>query len=483
MERKLVLVTLGISVLALFSSSVCVGGADDTGRPPGPDFRVETVAEDVQVRSARLEQDQSRRPRITFSSDEGLSTAVRRSGQWQVISAASATSGALPVAELPDDFTQIAYASGGKGKVAVLARRANDNALYCFLRKDRSWQKEKIVDSGSASAGCLAMDGQGRAHVALSRDSREANYAVRTPQGAWLVYTVARSDSPVVRKSLSLDLVDGQPRMAFADDDSLHYVEFPPAESLLPPENLPEAPEDKAWNLVWQDEFSGEKLDGDKWQVPDQRRRDAWWTPRAVEVDGDGHLVIKAFKEDGKYFDACVRTRNRFEKAFGYFTARIRLQEYGGHWTAFWMWDPKMTRIGHKGMDGTEIDIMEKPWLDERVQHTLHWDGYGKHHGSAGHVSKNPGIMEGWHTFSLLWTPDEYVFYVDGEEEWRTSAGGVCQVPLYLKLSDEIEFDGWAGDIRDSTVPDEFLTDYVRVYDLVDKQTGEPVMKPKDYRD
>ena len=87
--------------------------------------------------------------------------------------------------------------------------------------------------------------------------------------------------------------------------------------------------------------------------------------------------------------------------------------------------------------------------------------------------------MKGWHTFSLLWTPDEYVFYVDGKETWRTTAGGVCQAPLYLKLSDEAAFQGWAGDVRKAKLPDEFLTDYVRVYDLVGAKTGKPVMKPK----
>jgi hypothetical protein len=32
---------------------------------------------------------------------------------------------------------------------------------------------------------------------------------------------------------------------------------------------------------------------------------------------------------------------------------------------------------GDGGRDETEIDIMEKPWLDDRVQHTFHWDGCG----------------------------------------------------------------------------------------------------------
>ena len=66
---------------------------------------------------------------------------------------------------------------------------------------------------------------------------------------------------------------------------------------------------------------------------------------------------------------------------------------------------------------------------------------------------------------------------MDGKEVWRTNAGGVCQVPLYLKISDEIGFGGWAGDIRKTPEPDEFLVDYVRVYDLVDGVNGKRVWK------
>ena len=250
-------------------------------------------------------------------------------------------------------------------------------------------------------------------------------------------------------------------------------------EKPTPKDTLPPAPKGQAWKLAWHDEFDGETLDETKWDVPEGKRRDARWSRKAVALDGKGHLAIKTLKEGDKYYDGCARTRGKFEHAFGYYVARIRLQKSAGHWTAFWMYGSGVGKVGHGGMDGTEIDIMEKPWLDDRVQHTLHWDGYGKAHKSKGHVSKNPGIMKGWHTYALLWTPDEYVFTIDGKERWRSSAGGVCQVPLYLKLSDEAQFKGWAGDVRKATLPDEFLTDYVRVYDLVDAKTGEPVMKPK----
>ncbi len=232
-------------------------------------------------------------------------------------------------------------------------------------------------------------------------------------------------------------------------------------------DKLPEAPEGKAWKLIWNDEFDGTKLDETKWEVPENPRRDGFWSRKAISLDGKGNLVISALKDGDKFLDGCVRTRGKFERAFGYYVARAKFQKEEGHWTAFWMFTPSVGKIGNEGRDGTEIDIMEKPSLDDEMNHALHWDGYGKEHKSKAHKFKVPGIMEGYHDFALWWTPEEYVFYVDGKETWRTKAGGVCQVPVYLKLSDEI--GDWAGDIKKAKLPDDFFVDYVRVYDLVDK--------------
>ena len=231
-------------------------------------------------------------------------------------------------------------------------------------------------------------------------------------------------------------------------------------------DQLPPAPEGKTWKLVWHDEFDGTKLDASKWDVPNNRRRDGWWSPKAVSLDGEGHLAISTLKDGDRYLDACVRTREKFEHAHGYYVARIKLQAQPGHWSAFWLYNTSVGKIGNEGRDGTEIDIMEKPWLDDRVQHALHWDGYGEAHKSKGEVATVPGVMDGFHTFALCWQADEYVFFVDGKETWRTAAGGVCQVPLYIKLSDEI--GKWGGDITMAKLPDRFLVDYVRVYDLVE---------------
>ena len=231
---------------------------------------------------------------------------------------------------------------------------------------------------------------------------------------------------------------------------------------------LPSAPQGKAWKMVWHDEFDGTKLDEAKWVYrPDGQRKGGWWDRSAVSLDGKGHLSIKTFREGEKVIDGCVTTMGKFEHAFGYYVARIQFQKQPGHWSAFWMMPRGFGKGAIGGRDGTEIDIMEKPWLDERLQHTFHWNGYGKDHKSEGKLIKVPGVMEGWHTFAIWWTPEEYVFYVDGKETWRTKGGGPSQVPEYILLSDEI--GKWGGDIAKAKLPDAFLVDYVRVYDMVDK--------------
>ncbi len=238
------------------------------------------------------------------------------------------------------------------------------------------------------------------------------------------------------------------------------------SDDLEPADDLPEPPEGMRWQLVWNDEFEGDTLDDTKWEAAgDWERRDGWWMKKAVYLDGEGHLVISTEKDGDRYIDGCVRTRGRYEKAFGYFVARVKLHTQPGHWNAFWLYNDCQGNLGEGAVNGAEIDIYEKPWLDDRVNHAIHWNGYGEEHQSVGYVSEVEGLMEGWHTYALWWSEDAYIFLIDGQEVWRTSEGGICREPLYIKLSDEI--GSWAGDIAEADLPDNFMVDYVRVYDLV----------------
>lgn len=253
---------------------------------------------------------------------------------------------------------------------------------------------------------------------------------------------------------LPIEIKDGRPILRWRDEWDIET-------------DLPKLAAGKELKLVWSDEFGGEKIDDTKWEVlGDSKRRDHWWLKEDSYLDGEGNLVLRTKKAGKRYSSGAVRTMGKFEHKSGYFQCRCILPVEEGHWAAFWLMCNGVTSIGNEGRDGTEIDIMEWPWRDGRVQHTLHWDGYGKAHKSKGKVSKTAGLSEGYHTFGLLWTEDEYVFYVDGRETWRTSAGGVSQVPEYIKLSEEI--GDWGGDIKKAHLPDYFIVDHVRVYDIVE---------------
>jgi beta-glucanase (GH16 family) len=224
------------------------------------------------------------------------------------------------------------------------------------------------------------------------------------------------------------------------------------------------APQPPGYRLVWSDEFDGQSLDLRKWDYRDLGpRRDGVNVKDCVTLDGRGHLVLTTKRVGREYHTAMIGTEGRFETCYGYFECRVTMQTERGHWSAFWLQSPTMGRhVGRPQESGTEIDIFE--YLvsrGDRVQHTLHWDGYGKDHKSAEKIADVPGLSEGWHTLGLLWSPQEYVFSIDGSETWRT-AEAVSHRAEYLILS--LEVGKWAGDIAQAHLPDRFLVDYVRVY-------------------
>jgi len=240
------------------------------------------------------------------------------------------------------------------------------------------------------------------------------------------------------------------------------------------PSQLPAVEEGREWRLVWHDEFEGPTLDETRWErIGDSPRRDGFWVKDDAYLDGKGCLVLRTRKDGQRYTSGAVRTRGKFEHTGGFWEARCKFHKQPGHWPAFWLMPAKGLKNEELGgAAGAEIDIMEKAWLTEKINHAVHWDGYGEHHKAEAHEVETPGLNEGFHTFALWWTPERYVFYVDGQETWRTNAGGASKVPSYAKLTEEI--GPWAGDIAEAALPDYFVVDYVRVYDLVDS-AGEAV--------
>lgn len=219
------------------------------------------------------------------------------------------------------------------------------------------------------------------------------------------------------------------------------------------------------YQLFWSDEFELPELDMEKWSHRSLgERRDAINIESAISIHDNNYLIIRTEKVADKYFTGMISTEGKFMTTYGYFEARVYLPRERGIWAAFWLQSPTKGReIDNVADSGAEIDIFEYLGNKRRkVQHALHWNGYDKEHlQSRSKVLRNRQLRNGWHTFGLLWTENEYVFYVNGEETWRTSEA-ISQRSQYIILS--VEIGEWAGKVRKANLPTDFVVDYVRVY-------------------
>lgn len=239
------------------------------------------------------------------------------------------------------------------------------------------------------------------------------------------------------------------------------------------------------FTLTWSDEFDGDRLDRAKWSLRawgayPQPRCDGYWCYETAKVE-DGKLhIASVYAEDGiaggpaGYYTTGLHTSGLFDQKFGYFEARCQLPEGYGLWSAFWLQSENVSNEDGSGRDGTEIDIYESFYSKQcwpkrdSVSSNLHWDGYGDAHRAAPvgwwHVKKP---YDTFHTYGLEWNENEYIFYIDGRESGRSTAGGVCQTELFLILSVEHVFQSWLKEDIRRNKPGEmtdFVVDYVRVY-------------------
>lgn len=236
--------------------------------------------------------------------------------------------------------------------------------------------------------------------------------------------------------------------------------------------------------LVFEDDFEGDTLSSTWWSYSDGRRKGGYWHKNQARV-ADGNLIIRTeYLEDGAYgpgwYSWRATTKGTFEQAYGYYEVRCILPSAQGMWSAFWLTNANV-KTDVPGTQASEIDIMESPlwktrWQRERglVTQNIHYGGY-----ELGHRYRNIAVSSAdqpygkYNTYGLLWTPEEYIFYINGKETGRSTFGGVCKEPLYMLLSTEVDgvggspSYGWSGKITKNSaeqMPADFVVDYVRVW-------------------
>ena len=237
------------------------------------------------------------------------------------------------------------------------------------------------------------------------------------------------------------------------------------------------------YELAWHDEFDGVALDTTRWTAMDRPWKGGVSTPDAIEVK-DGVLTIRTWDDaSGAHLTGHLGTYpGKFEATYGYFEARIRFHDSPGMWCSFFLYPPTYGQpIGDWGTAGVEIDTVEHRVVDgggfdnsDLVQFGLNWDGFGADWKMEHQVVGLPGrtrLYGEWRTYSTLWTPEGYVFYVDEVPLWSSSAA-LSHAATDLYLTCEVGDGGWAGSVpaggygsRDasSTWMD---ADWVRVWQL-----------------
>ena len=231
------------------------------------------------------------------------------------------------------------------------------------------------------------------------------------------------------------------------------------------------------YKLVWSDDFQGQALDTNKWVYwLSGPRRSAINVANAVSV-AEGKLTITSYTEAGRQYTGMISSEGKFAPVHGYWEARIRYADAPGMWSAFWLQSPTMGRpIGNTEQAGIEVDICEHRSsstegtnLAARVQHTLHWDGYGRFHKSKGHLTPDLKLDQGFHVYGCEVTTNGYQFYVDGQPTW-TEHDAVSNAKEFVILSSEIDDHAWAGHIPTAGYGDihhsqtKMTVDYVRYY-------------------
>jgi hypothetical protein len=230
-----------------------------------------------------------------------------------------------------------------------------------------------------------------------------------------------------------------------------------------PLSNIPFDLTKEGYELFWKDEFNGTDLDSTRWAVRGVGPRGVGFiTADAIELK-NGKLIIKAFMENDSLKISAVGTQGRFDTTYGYFECRAQLPKTTGNWAAFWIQSPGIASGEDPGQFGVEIDIFEyfKSQGGDFVSHNLHW-AYGPNQKSTGaFLSKVEGIGEGFHKFAVEWTPEKYAFFIDGIKYYEIKEA-ISHIDEYMILSFEPAHS--LEDLKNATLPDSFIVDYVKVY-------------------
>ncbi len=222
-----------------------------------------------------------------------------------------------------------------------------------------------------------------------------------------------------------------------------------------------------SWKLTFDEEFNGNAIDKQKWQVPGDGTADHtyptygnaqfWDSTNLTVANGVANFAVT--QTGGGYHTAAITSN--YLQTYGYWEARIKLPSNApGIGADFW--------TDAQGWNFPENDISE--WLGSTPTSdytTWHYANPVDGNNAVGVSNTVTGLdPSAWHVVGALWTPTSINWYYDGVQVFQTSTNvnAANAIPQWVILDATV--GGFNGNtINGSTVfPANFQVDYVHVY-------------------
>ena len=276
----------------------------------------------------------------------------------------------------------------------------------------------------------------------------------------------------------------------------------------------PNPPEKPGWNLIFQDEFTSDSLNPDKWN------RSTPWddgsgscvrgfavNPVNPSVEPESARIsntIDSFLPGCPYSGGEIKTMSVADRNFnsfyfyapGYVEARVRLFNKKGQGAAFWLWG-----VGTPEDPGTpgpwnEIDIFELNGVNNNIFNaTYHWT-YDEVHVSQIHsiylteTAQPYDLSSNWTTFGLEWDTASIKWYVNNalvkELDLHPVPPFCIGTPIYgqplspfcIRFSTGNNSVGNQSAMADpADFPQSMLIDYIRAYKRADQKAAPIIIR------
>ena len=229
--------------------------------------------------------------------------------------------------------------------------------------------------------------------------------------------------------------------------------------------------------LVWEENFNGKKLNEKLWnfEIGDGCPEICGWGNNEKQIYTTnnhqlkkGMLIIQAKKEGEIYTSTRITTKAKKEFQYGRMEVRAKLPLGKGIWPAFWMLGSNSSSVGWPQCG--EIDILEYVGKEPHMVYTsLHTnDSHGNTINSK--KTKIPTIEEGFHIYAIDWSKDKIEFFVDNnsvytfQPEVKNENTWPYNQPFYFIINMAIGGNFGGPAIDDAIFPQQFIIDYVKVY-------------------